>query len=82
MGVKSMVNVQSVSFGNEGVEIVYMEESDFHKESGIAQMRSLFVPHECIPNDMLTEVRDAVTQIVDEAKTLQRQPTTQFQGRR
>jgi hypothetical protein len=62
---------QSVIFGNETVEISYMEERD--AEGPVMQVRTISVPGSLI-TDLLPELMEAVQAIVDSAAVIMRKP--------
>lgn len=76
------MRLQSVILTNEGVQIMYVEESDNHSESGVMEARALDIPHEVLPQVLLDDLVEAAQAIVEEARVLRRQPLQQFKAPR
>jgi hypothetical protein len=69
---------QTVIFTNETVQVTYSEESDYDPESGIAQARTLDIPHASLDAELFNDLHDSLNQIVDAAHVSMRKPARSF----
>jgi hypothetical protein len=76
------VRLQSVVNNNSGIQITYLLESDQHPDSGIMEARTLDIPHEALPQDLLDDLVDSAESIVEHARVVRRAPVDQFRAPR
>lgn len=76
------VSIQTVVFGDQGVQITYIEEKGVDRDTGIAEIVTLEVPHEVLPTPLLEDIVDAAEAIIDEARVMRRRPAEQFKAPR
>lgn len=76
------VSIQTVVFGDQGVQITYIEEKGVDRDTGIAEIVTLEVPHEVLPTPLLEDIVDAAEAIIDEARVMRRRPVEQFKAPR
>lgn len=69
---------QTVIFTNDSMQVTYSEESDFDPESGIAQARTLEIPHASLEPELFNDLHDSLNQIVDAAHVSMRRPARSF----
>lgn len=69
---------QAITFGGGAVEVSYMEQRD--ADGPVNEIRTIVVPGELVA-DELTEVYDALQQLVDRALLLRRNPPDRLRAR-
>lgn len=69
----SGVDVQSVAFGQGGVEVSYTQPYETDQATGIQEIKSLLVPIHVIP-DAIDEVLDSIDQMIKAIHVERRQP--------
>lgn len=69
---------QTVIFTNESVQITYSEESDFDPETGVAEARTLDIPHATLGEELFDDLQDSLEQIIDFARVAMRKPVKSF----
>lgn len=67
------VDIQTIAFGSDQVEITYAEERDLDSSSGIMEYRTLVVPQGVI-DAALAELLDSCQQVLDTALVAKRNP--------
>lgn len=75
------VDVQSLMFGERGVEVSFIDPDGFDQESGILQIKTMQVPFDLIEEEM-GELMDAIQDILDAAQVARRNPPKTFTRRR
>lgn len=73
-----MSTIQSIAFGDGGIQITYVEENGIDRESGIAEIKILEIPHGAIPEEYVTELVEDAHQIIEEARVVLRKPVQTF----
>lgn len=68
---ENRIFIQSLAFGNEAVEVTYIEGRD--ADQAITEIRTLVIPGGAVP-DELAEVVDSIEQLVDRALVIRRAP--------
>lgn len=76
------VSIQTVVFGDQGVQITYIDDKGVDRDTGIAEITTLEVPHEVLPTALLDDLVDSVETIIDEVRVLRRRPVEQFKAPR
>jgi hypothetical protein len=69
----SQIDVQSVVFGQGGLEVSYVETFETDATTGIQEIRSVAVPAHLIP-DQLADLLDSLDQVLREVAVVRRQP--------
>lgn len=69
----SGIDVQSVAFGQGGVEITYAHPVDSDQETGIQEFKSLVVPLHHVGQEA-DEVLDSIDQLLKAINVVRRQP--------
>lgn len=75
------IDIQSVVFSRDGIEISYVEpEADFDEGTGILMVRTLQIPYEVMEHEF-NELAEHLQDMVDRAQTIKRNPPEKFQRR-
>lgn len=67
------LDIQSVAFAADQIEVVYAEERDVTNKSGVLEYRTIVIPAMLVENSMM-EALDSVKQLIDEAQIAKRNP--------
>jgi hypothetical protein len=62
------IRVESVTNTGDGLEILWADESDIDYPTGVIEARMSRIPHDVIPNELVTDLVDCVLQILDAAR--------------
>lgn len=77
------ISIQTVVLGDQGVQITYIDnDKGVDRDTGIAEIITLEVPHEVLPTALLEDLVDSVESIVEEARVMRRRPVDQFKAPR
>ncbi len=71
------IQIQSIQFSPDAVEVTYSEARDLHEASGILEIRTRLVPAHHVEQQLI-EVLDAVQELIDESNIVQRNPPQQI----
>lgn len=77
-----MTTLMSIQFGDDGVQITYVEEHGIDKATGIAELKVLEIPHTVLDTAFLTDLQEAGLAIIEEARVLRRHPEERFRAPR
>lgn len=72
------IQVNSVQFSNDAIEVSYSESRDLHESSGILEIRTRLIPSHLV-EEQLRELIQAIQDVVDESNVIQRKPPQTIQ---
>lgn len=74
------VRIQSVAFGDERIEVTYIEDRDVYRDGGL-MARTIVIPVRAVDDTLINEAFEAVQAIVDEYLIRQRNPEERIPAR-
>lgn len=77
-----MIRVESIKNVGEYIEISWAEEADVDYQSGVIESRITRIPHEAIPQELIDEVSDCATQLLEVARVHKHRVADSFTARR
>lgn len=73
-----MSTIQSIIFGDTGVQITYVRDDAVDRTSGIAEITILEIPHGAVDESFISELVEDAEQLIEEARVVLRKPVQSF----
>lgn len=70
--------IESIVISEDAVQISYVPDKGFDRDSGIVEMQTLIIPQAVLDTGMLMDLIEAAEAILDEARVIRRKPIEKF----